>query len=162
MLRYSQQGGNTGPVLDVKDGANAPRYNSWELSFRSDVAWRLDAIYADLAVNFISPEGVTDGNFPYNLPGPNRGFPVGSPSVYTSAGVAHIGAQVTLDLNLNYILPKATLGLPDVVTNGTSVSLTVQNLLDTAPPYDAATQNGYLATSNPIGRLITVGVRKSL
>ena len=161
LLRYSQQGGNTGPVLSTLEGANAPRYNPWDLSFRADIGWSMDSLSTDLAMNYIHATGTTNANFPYNLPGPNRGFFAGSPSVYGSAGTEHLNTLMNFDLNVNYTLPKAFLGLPDIMSEGTSASVTIQNILDTAPPFDAATANGY-TRGNPIGRLVTVGLRKKL
>jgi hypothetical protein len=161
LLRYSQQGGNTGPVLSTLEGANAPRYNPWDLSFRADIGWAMDALSANLGMNYIHATGTTNSNFPYNLPGPNRGFFAGSPSVYGSAGTERLSTLLNFDLNVNYTLPRAFLGLPDVVAAGTSASITVQNILDTAPPFDASTANGY-TRGNPIGRLITIGLRKKL
>jgi iron complex outermembrane receptor protein len=165
LLRYSQQGGNTGPVLDTKDGKNAPRYNSQDLVFRNDLGWIIDSWATDLAVNYIHPYAITNSNFPYNLAGPDRGFAGGFPPTFNSAGTAHVGAVVTLDLNVNYLIPKSFLGMPDVVTDGSSVSLTVQNLLDTDPPFASGSTGNNPATygyviGNPIGRLITIGLRK--
>jgi iron complex outermembrane receptor protein len=166
LLRYSQQGGNTGPVLNTLEGPNSPRYNPWDLSFRADIGWAFGALATDLAMNYIHGTQTTNSFYPYSLPGPDRGFYTGSPATFTSAGVEHLGTLLNFDLNVNYALPKGFVGLPDIVADGTSVSLTVQNILDTAPPFDAGSSaaagaNGY-SRGNPIGRLVTIGLRKKL
>jgi hypothetical protein len=92
---------------------------------------------------------VPDTRFPYNLAGPNR-----------VANTAHIGADITGDLNVAYDLPQGWLGLPDIVARGSQISVTVQNVLDTDPPFNAASTSGY-GQSDPIGRLVTLGWRKT-
>ncbi|HEY4077633.1 MAG TPA: TonB-dependent receptor [Rhizomicrobium sp.] len=161
LLRYSQQGGNTGPVLDTKDGKNSPRYNSQDLMFRANVGWAIDELNVNVAMNYIHPYGISSTNFPFNLPGPDRGYLQGYPAQFTSAGVDHVNALINFDLAVSYALPSGFLGLPDVVSSGTSVSLVMQNVFDQDPPFNSSTSNGYVL-GNPIGRLVTLGIRKKL
>ena len=159
MLRYSTQGGTTNPILSTLNGDNSPRYNSQNLMFRAHLGWAMDALYTDMAMNFIQAYNINAANFPYNLPGPGRGYDEGYPSVFTSAGTAHIGALTNFDFTVNYALPEGVLGLPDIVSGGSSVSVVVQNIFNTPPPFNPTTANGYVE-GNPIGRLVTLALRK--
>jgi iron complex outermembrane receptor protein len=159
LLRYSTQGGNTGRILDTKNGKNSPRYNSAELTYRAFVGWSMNGLSTQLSMNYIHPTNITASNFPYNLAGPDRGFLQGSPATFVSAGTAHLGAVINFDLSVNYNLPSGFFSLPGSVTDGTSVSVIVQNLADTAPPFNPTTANGY-SIGNPIGRMVTFGLRK--
>lgn len=159
LLRYSTQGGTTNPILSTLNGDNSPRYNSQQLMFRAHVGWAIDALSSDLAMNYIQAYNINASNFPYNLPGPGRGYVFGSTGVFTSAGTAHIGALTNFDLSLNYALPTGFLGLSDMVSSGTSVSMVVQNIFDTPPPFNPTTANGYVE-GNPIGRFVTLALRK--
>ena len=159
LLRYSTQGGATGVILDTKGGKNSPRYNSQELSFRTYVGWSMDGLTTQLSMNYIHPYSITASNFPYNLPGPDRGFLQGSSGTFVSGGTAHIGALINFNLSVNYNLPSGIFGLSGAVTDGTSVSMIVQNIGDTAPPFNPTSANGY-SIGNPIGRLVTIGLRK--
>ena len=76
-----------------------------------------------------------------------------------SGGTAHIGALINFNLSVNYNLPSGIFGLPGAITDGTSVSMIVQNIADTAPPFNPTSANGY-SIGNPIGRLVTIGLRK--
>jgi iron complex outermembrane receptor protein len=159
LLRYSTQGGTTNPILSTLNGDNSPRYNSQQLMFRAHLGWAMDAFTSDFAMNFIQAYNINASNFPYNLPGPGRGYPMGAAGVFTSAGTAHIGALTNFDLSLSYALPEGVFGLPDLVSSGSSVSMVVQNIFNTAPPFDPTTANGF-TEGNPIGRLVTVALRK--
>ena len=159
LLRYSTQGGTTNPILSTLNGDNSPRYNSQNLMFRAHGGWAMDALYTDLAMNFIQAYNINAANFPYNLPGPGRGYDMGASGVFTSAGTAHVGALINFDLSVNYALPQGFFGLPDVLSSGSAVSVVVQNILNTAPPFNPTTANGYVE-GNPIGRLVTLALRK--
>lgn len=159
LLRYSTQGGTTNPILSTLNGDNSPRYNSQALSFRGHLGWAYDAFYADFAMNYIQAYNINAANFPYNLPGPGRGYYEGYPPVFTSAGTAHVGALTNFDLSVNYALPDQFLDLPKYLSSGSTVSLVIQNIFDQAPPFNPTTANGYVE-GNPIGRLITIAFRK--
>ena len=57
------------------------------------------------------------------------------------------------------LLFAALLGLPVMATNGMSVSLNIDNIMDTNPSFSPTSANGY-ANGNPIGRLVTIGLKK--
>lgn len=165
LLRYNQQGAGLGnPILDNVDGKNSPRYNSQDLTGRADFGWSFAGLSTDIAVNYIHPYAIDITNFPYNLPGPGRGYMKGSPAVFTSGGTGHIGAVTTVDLLTSYALPKNWLGLPDMVTSGSSISLQITNLADANPPFNPVFNplaNNNITIGNPIGRLVTVGFHKT-
>ena len=167
ILRYSTQGGNTGPILDTKDGKNSPRYPSAELQFRTKLGWAFDALSTQLSMNYVHPLAYTTTNFPYNLSGPGRGFALGpdNAAVFTSAGAARLGALITFDFNASYAVPTGFGGLPQMATDGVSLSLTVQNLLNSTPPFSAASSSGTGSNGNPANgnvvlREFVIGLRK--
>jgi hypothetical protein len=165
MLRYSTQGGNTGTILDTRGGKNSPRYPSAEMQLRANFGWTLDALSTNLTMNYVHPTSLNMSNFPYNLPGPGRGYPEGNPAVFTSAGTAHLGALVTFNFNANYVLSEGFLGLPAIMTHGASLALTINNLFNTEPPFDPSSASPIGggsggAIGNPVLRMITVGIRK--
>jgi len=167
-LRYSTQGGNTGAVIDTKDGKNNPRYPSYERQFSLRLGWNMDGFSTSWTWNFSSPTAYTVSSFPYNLSDATgkRGYPVGNPGVFTSSGIAKLGALSTVNASFNYILPKDFLGLGDMATSGTSVSLNIQNVFNQLPPFSASNANPIGggsggAAGNPVLREFTLGIRKN-
>jgi outer membrane receptor protein involved in Fe transport len=65
------------------------------------------------------------------------------------------------DLTVNYDVPEGFLGLSDNLAKGTQLSMKIANLLDTNPPFSPANSSGFV-TGSPIGRMVTVGIRKKL
>jgi iron complex outermembrane receptor protein len=163
LLRYTTAAAAPGaPLLDTKGGKNSPRYPSAEMTARFTLGWAMDAFSAQLAANYIHPSSGTFSTYPYNLAGPGRGFLQGAEgsAVFTSAGTVHTPGLFTMDLSMNYAFSAGFMGLPDMATNGTSVSLIISNILDTNPPFSPTTANGFTVGS-PIGRLITIGLKKN-
>src|SRR5262249_24722346 len=116
------------------------RFSSPEFQGSLNMGWRMNGISAGVAVNYSRTYWATNNNFPWNFAGPGR-----------PAGFEKIPANVTVNLNASY-------ALPDSIIEGAQLQLNVNNLLDTPPPkFDNA--NGY-SSGNPIGRLVTIGVRK--
>jgi len=147
ILRASQQNGAGTPVFDTKGGLNGGRFADDELTGRANVNWQLDSYTVNLAYNYEHPyhNGVT--TFPFNLPGPGR-----------AANFQNVSALQTFDLTLNYILPDNM--LPYGLASGTSVNMVINNILDTPPPFEDASRP--FSVGNPIGRLITLAIRKKM
>ncbi len=141
IVRFSQKPNSaTGVLLDVVDCKNNARYCSSEFAGSMRLGWRMDAYSASVTFNYMHPFNAALSTFPYNFVPPFNGSTYG-----------HIGALETFDLNLGYTLPSEWL-------DGTSVSLTVNNVLDTKPPFwDNA--NGF-SVGSEIGRLISFGIAK--
>ncbi len=141
VVRFSQKPNSSiGAIRDINDCKNSARYCTSEFAGSMRLNWRMDAFSAALTYNYMHPFNAPNRNYPWNLPGPNR-----------VASYQHVNALQTVDLNLGYTLPDEWL-------DGTSVSLTVKNLLDTPPPfYDSS--SGFTVGSE-IGRLISFGVVK--
>ena len=169
LLRYSQAphviGGVTGEgvIVDTKDGKNQPRYGNaaLEWQFRATVGWQGDNLGVTLGFNYIHPGVGTDNAFPYSLSGPNRGQIDPTTGVWKSAGFYHTEALQVFDLTVNYDVPEGFLGLSDNLAKGTQLSMKIANLLDTNPPFSPANSSGFV-TGSPIGRMVTVGIRKKL
>ncbi len=161
LLRYTTQGGNTGPLLDTRYGKNAPRYPSAEMQARLSLGWAIDAFSSTLSINYQHPSNGTFSTYPYNLPGADRGFLQGpeNAEVFTSGGTVHTPGFVQFNLAMNYILPTGVLGLPVMATDGMSVSLNIDDITDTNPSFSPTSANGY-TNGNPIGRLVTIGLKK--
>jgi hypothetical protein len=160
LLRYTTQGGN-GPLVDTLGGKNSPRYPSAEMQARFTVGWAMDSFSATLAMNYQHPSHGTLSRYPYNLPGPDRGFLIGpeSTAVYTSGGTYHVPGFEQFNLSMNYVLPNGFAGLPAMASDGVSLSLVIDNILDSKPPFSPASANGYV-NGNPIGRQIMIGIKK--
>jgi len=169
LLRYSQAphviGGVTGEgvIVDTKDAKNQPRYGSaaLEWQFRATVGWQGDSLGVTLGFNYIHPGVGTDNAFPYSLPGPNRGQIDPATGVWKSAGFFHQEALQVFDLTVNYDVPQGFLGMSDMLSQGTQLSMKIANVLDTNPPFSPANSNGF-SNGSPIGRMVTLGIRKKL
>ncbi len=140
ILRGSQQNGPFDVVFDTKDGRNGGRFTNIEFTGRASVSWRMDPFTVGLSFNYQHPYNVGNNTFPFNYPGPGR-----------LAGIQHIGAQQTVDVNFSY-------NLPDDWMSGTVLNVSISNLFDTLPPYrdNATGTNG----GSDIGRTINLGIRK--
>ncbi len=141
VIRFSQKpNSSTGALLDVNDCKNSARYCTSELQGSMRLNWRYEAYTATLTFNYTHPYWAPNNTFPWSLPGPNR-----------PAGFVKVGSLQTFDLNLGYTLPEEWI-------SGTSVTMTVTNLLDMKPPFfDSAA--GFTAGSQ-IGRIVSVGLVK--
>ena len=159
VLRFTQEGGNIGPLFDVLDGKNAPRFNTTDLRGRFSLGWGMSGFNGTLSVNYIHPTHGTSTVFPYNLAGPGRGANIGSvgQTVWTSAGITQIPALMLFDLRTSYVIPAGLFGLPDMATSGLSVSFDVDNLFNTPPQYGLSpTSSG----GGDIGRMFNIGLKK--
>jgi hypothetical protein len=140
ILRFSQRGGYTGPVTDIKNGNNAGRFLGVEMTATARIGWRMAPFSARFTISYEHPYNDVVTAFPFSLAGPGR-----------QPGFAHISAYMNYDVNLTY-------DLPEDVMSGMQVYTTINNLLDTPPPYIDATSGN--AGFNQIGRLVTLGFRK--
>ncbi len=146
ILRASQQVVGNNPVVDVKNGKNNGRFPYLELEGRGDVSWTLGPWSANFAVNYSHPYMIASSAFPYNLAGPRR-----------AGGTYHVGANITENLGVSYLLGDSFLGLPKLATSGLRISLNIDNIADVDPPL---TPTG-TGIGNVIGRYVTVGIHKS-
>ena len=141
IVRFAQKANSsTATVLDVNNCTNNARYCSSELQGSMHIGWRYEDISLGATFNYTHPYWSPNGTFPWSLPGPNR-----------PAGFEHVGSLQTFDMNFSYTLP-------DDWMSGSSVSVTVNNLLDKAPPFfdnAAGFTNG-----SQIGRTVAVSLTK--
>lgn len=148
ILRASQQiavGANQ-PVSDVKNGKNSGRFPYLELEGRTELGWNMDGWNANFAVNYSHPYMAANASFPFNLAHGNL-----------AGGLFHVGANITENISVSYLVPDGLMGLPKMATDGLRVSLNVDNITDTDPPL---TPNG-TGIGNIIGRTITLGLHKT-
>ena len=166
LLRYTTQAASPPrPCWNTEHGKNAPRYPSAEMQARFSLGWAYDAFNSTLSVNYQHPTSGTFSSYPYNLC--RRPVPIVSscrarkarPS-RTSGGTVHTPGFVEFNLAMNYALSDGMFGLPGMVTNGTSVSLNIDNILDNNPPFSPTSANGY-ANGDPLGRVFTIGLKKN-
>jgi iron complex outermembrane receptor protein len=157
ILRFSQQNGPTGVIFDIKNGQNGGRFAGIELTGRLSLNWSMDPFTLGVAFNYQHPYNTGLTTFPFTFPGPadpGGGITCGInpvPAVTRCANVQHIGAQQTVDVNASYSLPEEWL-------SGTQFNISVRDLFDSHGPYINNTSG--LASGSPIGRQVTVGLRK--
>jgi iron complex outermembrane receptor protein len=120
---------------------------------RAHLGWALDAFTADLYLNYVGP---------YTNVSATAATAIGTTNnIYNGTGGDPVGAFTTFDLHLGYDFQTG-------YTGNDNVSLTVRNLFNTYPPFFNGTQgsNGTFGfdayTSNPIGRIIEVGLTAKL
>ena len=165
LLRYTTQAAVTGaPLLETLHGRNAPRYPSAELQARFSLGWAYDAFNSTLSVNYQHPASGTFSTYPYNLAPPvgsDRYFSQGAEGQEKagSGGTVHVPGFVQFNLAANYALPSGFLGMPGLVSDGMSVSLNIDNIFDNNPSWSPTSANGYV-NGSPVGRLVTLGVKK--
>ena len=120
---------------------------------RANFGWTNNVIAADLFVNWTAPyRNATNTAVHPITTDANGNF---------SGGGDHVSANVTLDAHVSY-------NFPDGMLQGDQVYLDVQNLADTTPPFyngtskpsEVHSQAGEnIFISNPIGRIISLGMR---
>ena len=142
-LRFDETPYPAGASTRFLNGFNVnTTFSSLALTGRLTVGWHMDPVSVNLAVNYVNPYLFQTSNVPFNLATP--GVP---------AGFQHVHASYPVDLHVSYDVPHDWI-------DGTSVSLTVNNILDQKPPfYDALT--GYDPNNaSPLGRLAELSIRK--
>ena len=136
-LRFDQQGGGNGGAIvsNLNRNANAT-FSSLALTARASLGWHLDPLTADIFVNYTNPYWQPTSTAPFT-------------------GYYHVPANVTVDANLAYELPAW-----NSYAVGTQITVNATNLFNQAPPpYNTAV--GYDALdASPLGRLVSLGIRK--
>ncbi|MSO72384.1 MAG: TonB-dependent receptor [Rhodospirillaceae bacterium] len=148
-LKFDQFMGDGGEVFSPlgTSGYNQT-FASIRAQGRTHFGWELNQITADLFMNYVS----SYRNWSANSVVPITQTPAGNPL----AGGDRVKPFVTWDFNLAYNIDAGGIlgGLQD-----TQIFVDANNILDRPPPfYNAA--NGYGPYgANPLGRVVTVGVR---
>jgi iron complex outermembrane receptor protein len=139
-------GGPWTNALNIGNASNT--FSPVALAGKFTIGWAFEDISASLATNYVAPYFRTITNPPYNTqPCPRNTTPP------NDLGCQKIAPSVTFDVRVNYNLPSDW-------WSGTQVSLDIKNLFDQNPPFSSGTSGYDAAWGNPIGRLITFGVRK--
>ena len=146
MFKQHLKGGSQFNVLGSTGFNNT--FGSVPIQARAHLGWSYHAMAAELFANYVSGyhnwsgSTVTPVTLVNNLP---------------AGGGDTVKSNTTFDLNLSYTLSDGDLF--GKYLNGSQVFVDIQNLADKAPVfYNGATgYDGY--TGNPIGRLVTFGVR---
>jgi iron complex outermembrane receptor protein len=126
-------------VSDLNQNFNTT-FSALALVSRFDIDWQLDPVSANIFVNYAAP---------YKL--------INQPVALYPSGIQHVGAFTTVDFHVGVNLPFQD----SIWTRGMQVYLDGTNIFDEPPPfYDIAA--GYDATdASPIGRVISIGFRKT-
>lgn len=147
MFKQHLKGGSQFSVLGSTGYNNT--FGSVPVQGRAHLGWDFANVSSTLFMNYVSNYRNWSGNTvtPVMLV---NGLPAG--------GGDKVKANVTFDLNVAYTLNDAG-GWVGHTFGGSQVYVDVQNLFDKAPAfYNGATgYDGY--TGNPIGRLVSLGVR---
>ncbi len=152
--RFDQQIGAGTPVYSVLNttGANTT-FPSIQFQARSGVTWDgkdgwTNGVSASLFWSHTAPYKNWSGTTVTPLVRSPAGLPIG--------GGDSVAANDTFDVHLQYDLPQR-----NGWASGTQVYVDVQNIADKIPPfYNSA--NGYDAFGgNPIGRVVSIGARKT-
>ena len=142
-LRFDETPYPTGASTRFLNGYNVnTTFSSLALTGRLTLGWHFDPVTVSLAVNYVNPYFFQTSNAPFNVATP--GVP---------AGFQHIHASYPLDVHVSY-------NLPNDWVEGTTLSLTVNNILDQKPPfYDSGL--GYDPdNASPLGRIAQLAIRK--
>jgi iron complex outermembrane receptor protein len=146
MFKQHLKGGSQFNVLGSTGYNNT--FGSVPIQGRAHLGWTYDFLGAELFANYVSGYHNWSGNTvtPVTLV---NGLPAGGGDVVKS--------NTTFDLNLNYTVPEN--GFLGHYLTGSQFFVDIQNIFDKAPVfYNGATgYDGY--TGNPIGRLVTFGIR---
>ena len=146
ILRFSQQNVGQKNVFSIKNGValNSGRFAGQEMQWTANLGWNMSPYRAGLSFHFQSPFFASVNTFPFNLAGPDR-----------PKGAQKIGALFTIDLNMGYTIPDGW--YPGL--GGTQLSLSINNVLDTTPPYQDQTSG--FGPGSQLGRLATISLKKS-
>ncbi len=136
-LRFQQEGGPGAPWVDNLNKTANTTFSSLALLARANLGWHLDPFTADFFLNYTNS---------YKQPTSTAPF----------TGYYQVPSQITVDMHLAYDLPSDSQWL-----SGTQLYVDGSNIFNQPPPpYNSA--NGYDTTdASPLGRIISVGLRKN-
>lgn len=143
LLQFKQQAGN-GPKFSIlnTDGFNST-FPSIQLQGRANIGWELGNLSFDGYVNYTGGYRNYSGTTVAPIVRDDTNSPIG--------GGDRVRPNVTIDMHIAYTLPH--------ILEKTQVFIDANNLFDRDPPFFNS-NNGYdPLAGNPIGRLITIGVR---
>ncbi len=141
---FKESLGSAGQEYDVSNTTGANSFPTVGLQMRGNLGWSFDAFSAELFANYT-------GSY-RNWGSPKNPITTDPVTHNPTGGGDPVKANVTFDLNLAYQFDDGYLGNDEV-------SLNIRNLFDRTPPfYNSA--NGYDANvANPLGRIVTIGLR---
>jgi iron complex outermembrane recepter protein len=136
-LRFQQEGGPGAPWVDNLNKNANTTFSSLALLARASFGWHLDPFAVDFFLNYTNS---------YKQPTTTAPF----------KGYYQVPSQITVDMHLAYDLPSDNQWL-----SGTQLYVDGSNIFNQPPPpYNSA--NGYDTTdASPLGRIISVGLRKN-
>jgi iron complex outermembrane receptor protein len=144
-LRFDQNNGPGTPTVRFLNGYNVDTtFSAMSFTGRVSLNWHLDPLTVNVAMNYVNPYLFRTLNPPFNLPSPG-----------TAAGFQHISASYPIDLHVSYDLPN------EGMMSGMQASITFKNLFDQRPPFYNNGLGYDPDNANPMGRLITIGLRKA-
>lgn len=142
--RFDQQVGAGSPVFSV---LNRNRFNSTfpsvQFDLRADAGVDIGPASASLYLNHTGA---------YTYWGANAINPVTTTNGSPTGGGDHMKAYTTFDFNFGY-------DLSEVLPGKTRLVFDVTNLFDKKPPFQNVSEGYDNFVANPIGRVVTVGIR---
>ena len=143
-LKFSQQIG-TGPKFSVLNttGFNTT-FPSVKLQGRANLGWEYAGFSADAFLNFTGSYRNYSGTTVTPITRNAQGVPIG--------GGDKVKSYKTVDLHVAYTVPQSFLSKAQVFVDAT-------NLFDKNPPFYNVAAGYDVFEANPIGRVVTVGIR---
>ncbi len=142
--KYIEAFGPGSPYYSILNttGANGS-FPSVAIQSRANLGWSFDAFTADLFMNYTSAYKNWNGN---------SVNPITFDSVFDPVGGGdHVNAYITFDLNMSYSFSTSWFGQDEI-------NLTARNLFNQAPPFYNSSGGWDTWVSNPLGRILTVGL----
>jgi len=146
-LSYDQQVGGGGKTFSVLNTSGFNQtFPSIATQMRFVINWSLDAFTAQLAANYTGAYK----NWSSNALNPVTSDAFGNPS----GGGDHVNSSTFIDLHVSYDITTG-----DALLGEDEVFIDIKNLFDDRPPFYNSTAGYNNYNSNPIGRIVSVGVQ---
>ena len=146
--KYIEAYGPGSPYYNILNttGANGS-FPSVAIQSRANLGWSNQDYSADLFINYTSGYKNWNGN---------SVNPIVFDSVFDPVGGGdHVNAYITLDLNMSYSFSTPWFGADEI-------NVTARNLLNSNPPFYNSSGGWDTWVTNPLGRVITIGVTAKL
>jgi hypothetical protein len=146
--KFAQQAVPGSPWINSNNIGNASNtFSPVSLASHFNVGWTYTDYDLQLSMNWIAPYYQTTTQVPFNV------APCPAKTTTSGLGCQKIGANVTFDLH-------GSANLPSNWVSGAEAYFQIQNIFDTDPPFVNSASGFDASWGNPIGRMVTFGLRK--